>query len=151
MVILAAIGERAESKRVIQVAYDLADAYDDSLAVVHVIPDHDAEKHLAALREIPEYEATTLVDELDRASEFAASMVEAALGRVPGDQIATVGRVGDPADQILAVADERDARYVVVGARKRSPVGKAVFGSTTQSVLLTAEQPVVTVLGDSPG
>ncbi len=61
------------------------------------------------------------------------------------DDVVLQGRVGDPVEEVLAEADRRDARYLVVGRRKRSPVGKAVFGSVTQSLLLNAERPVVTV------
>lgn len=56
------------------------------------------------------------------------------------------GHVGDPAEQILGEADRIDARFLVIGGRKRTPVGKAVFGSITQSILLNAELPVVTVM-----
>ena len=59
-----------------------------------------------------------------------------------------MGRVGDPTEEVLAVAAELDARYVVVGGRRRSPVGKALFGSTTQEVLLESDRPVVTVMRD---
>jgi nucleotide-binding universal stress UspA family protein len=40
---------------------------------------------------------------------------------------------------------EVDADLVVVGARKRTPVGKAVFGSVTQSVVLDSPVPVTVV------
>ena len=47
---------------------------------------------------------------------------------------------GDPADALLALADEADADLVAVaGRRDRTPAGKALFGSTTQAVLLGAE------------
>ena len=56
---------------------------------------------------------------------------------------------GDPADAIVSVADGVDADLVVVGGRKRSPAGKALFGSVTQSVVLGAVRPVmVTGVGD---
>ncbi|WP_435066491.1 universal stress protein [Haloplanus sp. C73] len=55
---------------------------------------------------------------------------------------------GDPADQLLEAARETDANLIVVGGRKRSPTGKALFGSVTQSVILNAERPVM-VAGDA--
>ncbi|MDS0298218.1 universal stress protein [Halogeometricum sp. S1BR25-6] len=50
---------------------------------------------------------------------------------------------GDPADVIVSVADDVDADLVIVGGRKRSPAGKALFGSVTQSVILGAARPVM--------
>lgn len=51
-----------------------------------------------------------------------------------------------PADGILELADEFDVDNIVIGARRRSPVGKAVFGSVTQQVIQEADIPV-TVAG----
>ncbi|QRV13933.1 universal stress protein [Haloterrigena salifodinae] len=51
------------------------------------------------------------------------------------------------ADDVLEAADERDADAIVLGGRRRSPVGKAVFGSLTQSVILTSDRPVVVTGG----
>lgn len=55
---------------------------------------------------------------------------------------------GDPAESILAVADELDADIIVVGGRKQSPAGKVLFGSVTQSVLLAADRPVLVTTRD---
>lgn len=55
---------------------------------------------------------------------------------------------GDPVDQILAVADDIEADSIAMSGRKRSPAGKAMFGSVTQSVLLSANRPVIAILGD---
>lgn len=52
-------------------------------------------------------------------------------------------RSGDPADEIVAFADEHDADAICVAGRKRSPTGKALFGSVTQSVILTSDRPVL--------
>ena len=50
-----------------------------------------------------------------------------------------------PADEILSVAAEVGAELVVIGVRKRSPLGKMVTGSTAQQVLLDATCAVLAV------
>jgi len=51
----------------------------------------------------------------------------------------------DPADDLVAVADEVDADLIVIGLRRRSPVGKLILGSNAQQVLLEASCPVLAV------
>lgn len=49
------------------------------------------------------------------------------------------------AEGIVDLAADVGADLVVVGARQRTPVGKAVFGSVTQSVVLNSPVPVTVV------
>lgn len=58
------------------------------------------------------------------------------------------GAVGDRGETIVELAEEVDADRVIVGGRKRSPTGKAVFGSTAQEVILNSPCPVTFVRGD---
>jgi nucleotide-binding universal stress UspA family protein len=51
----------------------------------------------------------------------------------------------DAADQILRLADELNAELIVIGLRRRSPVGKLILGSQAQTILLEAECPVLAV------
>lgn len=49
---------------------------------------------------------------------------------------------GEPAEAILAMADERDSDAIVIGARRRSPIGKILFGSVAQALILDSDRPV---------
>ncbi|WP_049987481.1 universal stress protein [Halobellus rufus] len=55
---------------------------------------------------------------------------------------------GSPSDEILRYADDLDVDQICVGGRKRSPAGKALFGSVTQDVILGTHRPVL-VCGSS--
>ena len=50
-----------------------------------------------------------------------------------------------PADEILKAASEVDADLIVIGLRRRTPVGKLFLGSSSQQVILDADCPVVAV------
>ncbi|NAZ77031.1 universal stress protein [Kineococcus sp. T13] len=55
------------------------------------------------------------------------------------------GAAGTSAETILEVAESEAAELVVVGLHRRSPVRKALLGSTAQRVLLDAPCPVLAV------
>ncbi len=52
---------------------------------------------------------------------------------------------GEVADEVLRVASETDASVIVIGLRRRSPVGKLLMGSSAQRILLDADRPVLAV------
>ena len=51
----------------------------------------------------------------------------------------------EPAEDLIAVAEEVSADMIVIGLRRRSPVGKLILGSNAQRVLLDAPCPVLAV------
>jgi nucleotide-binding universal stress UspA family protein len=52
----------------------------------------------------------------------------------------------EPGEDIVKVAEEKDAGEIVIGIQKKSKVGKLLFGSTAQYVIINASCPVVTIL-----
>ncbi|HEX2175011.1 MAG TPA: universal stress protein [Nocardioidaceae bacterium] len=51
----------------------------------------------------------------------------------------------DPAEDLISIAEEVGAELIVIGLRRRSPVGKLILGSNAQRVLLDAACPVLAV------
>ncbi len=54
-------------------------------------------------------------------------------------------RGADPADDLVSVAAEVSAEIIIIGLRRRSPVGKLILGSNAQRILLDAPCPVLAV------
>jgi nucleotide-binding universal stress UspA family protein len=139
MTVLVAVNESSESRRVLEAAETLARQFDDELEVLHVL----------SRDEFVELERTSVSETKDAVDpnevrEIAAAIAEEIAAPVVDEFVAT-GAVGDAAGEIVSFAKRRDARYVVIGVRKRSAVGKAVFGSTAQSVLTSVDRPTLAV------
>lgn len=138
MVVLAAVDERANAKQVVTTGLDLVDRRDSRLQVFHVIEESEAKKQV---KERDDYFLDTATDD---ARKTAESIVEAVAD--DNSNIDVSGHIGDPKEIILDQINRYDPSYLVVGGRKRSPVGKALLGSVLQEILNSASCPVVTVM-----
>jgi nucleotide-binding universal stress UspA family protein len=78
------------------------------------------------------------------AEEVDDLSTELAAAGVPYEIQATSDNL-DPAEELIAAATSSDADFIVIGLRKRSPVGKLLLGSNAQRVLLDAACPVLAV------
>lgn len=135
MPVVAAIDRSKRAESVLTNAANLADDADLPLHVVHV---GAVEIPHASTGYDPDRERTL---SMEQARAMARDMArEAGL-----EAFEPVGLEGQPDEELLAYLDEHDAEYVVVSARKRSPVGQALFGSVTQSLLLHGDCPVLAV------
>ncbi len=138
MYVIAAVDTDEHAERVVEEALSLASAFGDTLQVVHAVP---STEFAAIQREHVSAGGDTLTRE-----QVARSHLDSTLDPdvIPESvDLEVVGLDGEPAEAILEHAASLDTRYIVLGGRDRTPVGKAVFGSIAQSVILEAETPVV--------
>ncbi|WP_435185384.1 universal stress protein [Halobellus sp. EA9] len=165
MTILTAVDGETTPSEAVERGAELAAALGVEHVVLHVMPQDVFEEFRSAAggssgravttpasygggdarphQEVDEY---TIEDGERHATGVARDVVRGTLDD-PTDTV-LMGRVGGPVEEILAEADRREADYLVIGGRKRSPTGKALFGSKTQSILLSADRPVVAVMAD---
>lgn len=83
------------------------------------------------------YDPDTFPDSLETAVKILENV---------GIEVKKRRKHGDPAKEIIRVAEDISAKRVIMCGRRRTPVGKVLFGSVTQSVLLNSDIPV-TVIG----
>lgn len=79
---------------------------------------------------------------LDKAMEAVAEKARAA-GVEP--EIRQLVRGFEASEDLIKLVEEADADLIVIGLRRRSPVGKLILGSNAQRILLDAPCPVLAV------
>lgn len=144
--ILLAVGpsddERAE--KLATTVIDEATATDATVVVSHVFTEEEYASTLDQL-DIREGEEIT-PDEVARRHNTVRTIVDVL--QDAGVEYEVRGEVGPHAEAIISLAERVGADRLVIGGRRRSPTGKAVFGSTGQEVLLSSPCPVLYVRGD---
>ena len=142
MVIIAAVDRSERAKKAVREAAVLAEEFGYVVHVVHVL----SQSEFVDLEQT-EVQKTGRAIDMDRIRDHAAKLAKRATEDVETDAtLEYVGLVGNAADKVLGYAASNDARYVVVGPRKKSPTGKVLFGSTSQEILLNADCPVLVTM-----
>ncbi|GAB6880551.1 hypothetical protein JCM17823_28250 [Halorubrum gandharaense] len=144
MTVVAGVSPGRDEEKLLREAARLADGVDEALHVTHVVSESAFEEPTADADGTPTFGAVR-----EEARQVAVEAATEALGddaaiSPDGESFEAVGLVGEPADELIEYANHVDASLLAVGGRERSPVGKAVFGSVTQTVLFEAGRPVVT-------
>ena len=93
--------------------------------------------HKGAAATVDEHQAETDQD----VARISAKLTSAAVPH----SIRNLVRGNSPAEDVLEVADETSADLIVIGLRRRTPVGKLILGSNAQQILLDASCPVLAV------
>ncbi|UFU04817.1 universal stress protein [Ruania halotolerans] len=68
--------------------------------------------------------------------------------RIDGEllrEVRSVAPGSDVAEALMAAAESLNASLIVIGLRRRSPLGKLILGSNAQRILLDAPCPVLAV------
>jgi nucleotide-binding universal stress UspA family protein len=102
-----------------------------NLAVIHVVESVDLD--------LAEAHRVGLSDEVEKL------LAECGMDEVPWRVELAAGSNDDIAATVLRFANDVQAEILVIGARRRSPVGKFLLGSVTQTIILDADMPVVVV------
>lgn len=124
-----------------------ATADDISVDVVHVHDDASTtDAEWAAGDGFTETFAEEMADQVRNADRVPAGVeVAVDLLESEGVEFTVHERSGDPAKTILDLATEFDSDTIVLGVEGRSPVGKVLFGSVVQAVILDSDRPVTVV------
>jgi nucleotide-binding universal stress UspA family protein len=120
----------ASNQIALRVAAQEAALRGTDLAVLHIVDSLDLD--------VREAYQQGLADEVDKALEAAGA---AGLSW----RLHLGVTEDDVAEKVLGLAREVSASLLVIGARRRSPVGKFLLGSVTQTLILEADVPVIVV------
>lgn len=139
--ILVAVDGSEHAQRAIQWAVDLAQCHDAPLSLVHVMRWTGSNR---VPRELEEFERIehVRITERDLLESAAAKILDAAKAAATDagvGEVATFLRNGDPASEIIGVADEVGADLVVMGSRGLSDLPGLVLGSVSHRVVHAAE------------
>ena len=65
------------------------------------------------------------------------------------NEVRQLVRGNEPAEDLIEAAESSNAELIVIGLRRRTPVGKLILGSNAQRILLDATCPVLAVKATS--
>ncbi|WP_135365791.1 universal stress protein [Halosimplex halophilum] len=135
---------RAQVEAVLELPVAAGDLTVDVVHVHRNASSTDAE--WAAGEGFSETFAEEMAEEVRESDRIPAS-VEAAVERLEASdhEFAVHERSGEPAEAILEFAAEHDSDTIVLGGSRRSSVGKVLFGSVVQAVILESDRPVTVV------
>jgi len=139
--ILIGVRDDENAERVATTAAELAGSTGANVVVGHVFDPDDYDEVREQMRVDPDAEVTA--DDVARRVNAVSGVVDQL--RSAGVETEVRGRVGEAGQELVGLAETVSADLVIVGGRRRSPTGKALFGSTAQEVLMNAPCPVTFV------
>lgn len=141
---LVAVDEDPQAEKVIETGGELAQKLGAGVVVCHIMPEEQYEKiEERQAREGVEH-PISMTEAEERAQAIAA---DAARGLKPyGVAFETQGRVGEPAEEIVALAQEASADLIVMGFEGLRGVERLrALGSVSRAVMEKTKRPVLIV------
>lgn len=136
--IITAIDGSVHSMQALEEAISLANALNLRLVLVNVQPRLQTvhTKMFFSKETIEGYQ-----------KQLADEAIAQALGRIreAGVEYETELRTGDPQQEICVVAQEKNAKYILMGSRGMGPVKGQILGSVSYGVLHNAPCPVLVI------
>jgi nucleotide-binding universal stress UspA family protein len=136
-VIVLGYDDSPGARNALSTALGLAEHFGDKLVVAFGVAPPGADvgdewkQHQAAVEEVGKRATATALE------QARAAGVDAEVALVPER----------PSAAIVRLAEENDARFIVVGTYGESPIKGAILGSTPHKLLHMSERPVVVVPG----
>jgi len=144
--ILVGVDGSAPSLSAIDFAADLASKYNAELSVLTVVPHFSPEvdpavEEYARLEHIPGPAPELVLTNADNLLDKARKKAQAK----GATRISAESSFGNPAQEIIAVAKDRQADLIVVGSRGHGRLASLLLGSVAQKVISLAHCPVFIV------
>lgn len=138
--ILVAVDLGEQARDVVQAARDLAATTDAAITVLHV-------GHSALLMAPPVHAGAAYPQLTLHAEQAGRAALEAlAEDLVPDGQACQIAlRQGDPADEIVACAEENNHDLIVMGTHGRKGLARLLMGSVAEQVVRHSSVPVLLV------
>ena len=124
--ILVAINPTSASQSAFRQALRLAVSMKKRLVAVSVTPRYEGNMNRWKISDLNEQMSVTFKNCLQEAEDTAASLSQS---------IQTIHRIGDPAEEIITVAEEEGAGLLIMGSPKRSYVERVLLGRIAAKVV----------------
>lgn len=137
---LVVVESADHARTLIREAGELAAGVDAELVLLTLMDEDEYEHDLETMETIANIEGVSYTSEDIKESgrRFGRDIARDEIGdrAVEYESICAIVEGGDEADRILETAEREGCDHVFIAGRKRSPTGKAIFGDTTQQVIL---------------
>jgi len=145
--VLLAVGKNDVDRidELTQTVTDIAGPTGASVVIAHVFSEEEYDSVVDRLdfKSVSEADPDAVADRHSTVRDLRSRLDDAGIG------YSVLGAVGDHGTEVVSLAEDANADLVIVGGSKRSPTGKAVFGSVAQEVMLNAPCPVTFVRDNS--